>query len=490
MAKLVSAVKDGAVLILTYSDGRVFRRSIIYRDAVVSVPPDGSTEVNNVYVNSDGDLVVNHNGSELLLGPATDLTAHAADEDAHHTKYTDAEAKAAAVQAGAITDGVTKAPTHDAVYDVKVTAEAAQTAAEVDADIAAHAADEDSHHARYTDAEAVAAMGAKDDSNPLHHDRPDMSAYVANALFNANTILIATSDDTPTALSIAASRIVGRKSTGGIVALTGAELMAILSGQAGADFSMNSHKITSVTDPTSDQDVATKKYVDDSAPSYTRGRAFLNAEESNFPHGKDAVVGLNDVSAPGFDPESLLQTGIWQQGVADSGTNSTTIVDNIPTTGSGFVAAMKFYRVTWDGGASYGFITSVDSSTQISIYKTHGSDIAPGDTYTITKAHFQIATAGYYLVFGMVYWDWQDAVADKEYTASLHVNGVSVLQAGITLAAALKTCAPQFQDIQHFDAGDLVSLGCKSYSNTDTCDVIGSAAGIHTYLVINLLEAD
>lgn len=42
-----------------------------------------------------------------------------------HAKYTDAEAKAAAVRAGAITDGETKAPTHDAVYDVKATAEAA-----------------------------------------------------------------------------------------------------------------------------------------------------------------------------------------------------------------------------------------------------------------------------------------------------------------------------------------------------------------------------
>jgi len=37
-----------------------------------------------------------------------------------HAIYTDAAAKAAAVQAGAITNGVTKAPTHDAVYDMKV----------------------------------------------------------------------------------------------------------------------------------------------------------------------------------------------------------------------------------------------------------------------------------------------------------------------------------------------------------------------------------
>ena len=49
----------------------------------------------------------------------------------------DAEALAAAVQSGAITDGVNLAPTHDAVYDVKVTADAAQPAATDDADAVA-----------------------------------------------------------------------------------------------------------------------------------------------------------------------------------------------------------------------------------------------------------------------------------------------------------------------------------------------------------------
>lgn len=72
----------------------------------------------------------------------------------HHAKYLDAEAKAAAVQAGAITNGVTKAPTHDAVFDVKATADAALPAVD-----------------KYTDAEAVDAMGALGDANPLNHDK-------------------------------------------------------------------------------------------------------------------------------------------------------------------------------------------------------------------------------------------------------------------------------------------------------------------------------
>lgn len=63
-------------------------------------------------------------------------------------------------------------------------------------------------------------------------------------LFNAGTFLYAASDNTPEAK-------------------TSAEVMALLSGQSGADFSMNNHKITALSDPTAAQDAATKTYVDD-----------------------------------------------------------------------------------------------------------------------------------------------------------------------------------------------------------------------------------
>jgi len=94
---------------------------------------------------------------------ATEITVHAAIEAAHHAKYTDAEALAAAVQAGAITNGVTKAPTHDAVYDVKVTADAALPAA-----------------SKYTDAEAVtAAKTVKLDDLTAPDDTTDLDAATA-----------------------------------------------------------------------------------------------------------------------------------------------------------------------------------------------------------------------------------------------------------------------------------------------------------------------
>ncbi len=52
-------------------------------------------------------------------------------------------------------------------------------------------------------------------------------AYVPKSLYDANTILAATTDNTPAALIVATSRIVGRKATGNIASLTLAELVAL-----------------------------------------------------------------------------------------------------------------------------------------------------------------------------------------------------------------------------------------------------------------------
>lgn len=52
--------------------------------------------------------------------------------------------------------------------------------------------------------------------------------YVAKALFDANTILAATSDDTPAAITIAEQRIVGRITGGAIGGLTAAQVLTVL----------------------------------------------------------------------------------------------------------------------------------------------------------------------------------------------------------------------------------------------------------------------
>lgn len=69
----------------------------------------------------------------------------------------------------------------------------------------------------------IAALTAAEVSTLL-----SLTDYVTKALFDANTILAANSDDTPVALAVAASRILGRKSSGNIAAMTAAETLTLL----------------------------------------------------------------------------------------------------------------------------------------------------------------------------------------------------------------------------------------------------------------------
>lgn len=74
------------------------------------------------------------------------------------------------------------------------------------------------------------AILVEHDTDGVH----DLTAYVTKALFDANTILYATTDNTPVALAVAASRIVGRASTGAIAALTAAQVLTLINVEAGA----------------------------------------------------------------------------------------------------------------------------------------------------------------------------------------------------------------------------------------------------------------
>lgn len=58
---------------------------------------------------------------------------------------------------------------------------------------------------------------------------------VLKALFDAYTILAADTDDTPAAIALAASQLIGRKASGGIVALAKADVLVIINVEDGAD---------------------------------------------------------------------------------------------------------------------------------------------------------------------------------------------------------------------------------------------------------------
>lgn len=102
---------------------------------------------------------------------------------------------------------------------------------------------------------------------------------------------------------------------------TRAAILALLSGQAGADFSMNTNKLTSVKDPTAAQDAATKKYIDDHAadadahgePTITTDDGVVTADDKAFSvvggagidtSGATSVVTV--VQAAASDPAQIL----------------------------------------------------------------------------------------------------------------------------------------------------------------------------------------
>ena len=139
--------------------------------------------------------------------------------------------------------------------------------------------------------------------------------FLMHQLFNANSMLIATADNTPVATTIDASKILGRKASGNIGPMSPAETMALLTGTNGADFSMNSHKITSVTDPTGAQDAATKAYVDSVAQGLNVHTAVVAATTGNITlENEQTIDGISCVAADRVlvkDQTSADENGIY-----------------------------------------------------------------------------------------------------------------------------------------------------------------------------------
>ena len=130
--------------------------------------------------------------------------------------------------------------------------------------------------------------------------------YVSESLYDANSILYATTDNTPVALTVGASTIVGRKSSGNIVALTATETRTILNVADGS--TANSKASGSELDTgTDDVKFATAKAINDShnVPSVAPGTsgnvmisngtdwvssALTSATSSLFGNGADGSV--------------------------------------------------------------------------------------------------------------------------------------------------------------------------------------------------------
>lgn len=92
------------------------------------------------------------------------------------------------------------------------------------------------------DADTLSNLNAKISDATL----VDTDSIVLKALFDANTILAANSDNTPVAITLAASRILGRKSSGNIVALTATELRTIINVANGATAYVDADAVSAI----------------------------------------------------------------------------------------------------------------------------------------------------------------------------------------------------------------------------------------------------
>jgi len=169
---ITSVIKDGGRLVIV-EDGITKTRSIVYDDAVCSLPPTGYTEVGVIYIDEgNSKLVIQYNGTtaEIELGAAGDLTG------AEIVALLEAMAVDGRLEVTYLKDG-TAYIKYTATEKAKLTgiessAKDDQTGAEIKADdnplnhdqaeewgATEHTAIGDStpHHAKYLDSEAVAA---------------------------------------------------------------------------------------------------------------------------------------------------------------------------------------------------------------------------------------------------------------------------------------------------------------------------------------------
>jgi hypothetical protein len=174
MARTISSiVREDQYLTITWSDGTVETRSLVMEDTIGGLPPNGYLQMQQIYINEAEDTItlVWDGGTDtlsLVAGTGTvDTSGTPVDND--YAKFTDANT----IEGRSYSEVKEDLSLEDA--DIEALAEAV-----ADTQIATHAADDDAHHAKYTDAEAVvAAKTVKLDDLTAPDDTTDLDGSAA-----------------------------------------------------------------------------------------------------------------------------------------------------------------------------------------------------------------------------------------------------------------------------------------------------------------------
>jgi len=254
--------------------------------------------------------------------------------------------------------------------------------------IVAHALGGSSH-----DADTLSDLNSKISDATL----VDTASIVLKALFDANTILAANSDDMPAALAVAASRILGRKAAGNIAAMTVAELLTLINVAAGADVTGSNapqaHEASHVSGGSDDIDAALNPAA---VALTTRGDVLFHdasglARLAKGTDGQFLKIGANDpvwadVAAGAGEGHvtisliaySSIGQGTWTIGV-DTGRIGNLVVQNT-TTDDGDNISYKVYLAT--GTYTLYFLYGTGSDGGIIDFYIDAVEVASVDTYS------------------------------------------------------------------------------------------------------------
>jgi len=133
------------------------------------------------------------------------------------------------------------------------------------------------------------------------------------------------------------------------------------------DMSMNTHKITDVTDPTGDQDVATKKYVDDNVPTIGNNQCIVRrTNNQSIPNASPTAI---QFTTEDYDPA----------GMHDNSTNPDRIT--VPVAGVYLINASVSWVNNWT--TDWDIQVTVNGADKKTLYLTGYDRSAEGGDITM-----------------------------------------------------------------------------------------------------------
>lgn len=226
--------------------------------------------------------------------------------------------------------------------------------------------------------------------------------------------------------AVAASRIIGKKATGTTDALTGAETLVVLSGQAGAAFSMNSQRVTSVGTPTTAGDALIKgtRLTASEMLDGTSGQVLTAQGAGGNPVYSAAAVDAKEFFFP-------AHPGAIEANLYNYGDFGATRIAQAETAYCSFkcphdyasITNAEFIVITDTGGATEDYDITSDYGAVGEAYNTH-SESNTTSTYNITTNQlFAVDISG--ILSSLAANDYVGvAVKNNEATGILYVLGV------------------------------------------------------------------